>query len=98
MKKVTLETLQESAHKLLFDMSKEEYQTLLDEFSIITKQMELMANIKGIDEVEPMTFPFECETDFLREDEPTTPLTQEEALRNAKDVVEGQIRLPKVVG
>ena len=45
-----------------------------------------------------MTFPFECETDFLREDEPTTPLTQEEALRNAKDVVEGQIRLPKVVG
>lgn len=98
MKKVTLDVLKESAHKLLFDMSEEEYQTLLEEFGIIVEQMEIISTIEGIDSLEPMTFPFDCSTSYLREDVPSTPLTQEEALKNAHDVVEGQIRLPKVVG
>ncbi len=98
MIKVNKEILKESAHKLLFDMSEEEYDTLLDEFEILTKQMELISLIPGVDEVEPMTFPFDCTNTYLREDVVGEQLTQEEALGNAKDVIEGQIRLPKVVG
>ena len=51
-----------------------------------------------VDEASPMVFPFDVTTTFLREDVPTTPLSNEDALKNASDVIEGQIRLPKVVG
>lgn len=44
-----------------------------------------------------MTFPFDVTTTFLREDDVTETISKEEALRNAKDIVEDQIRLPKVV-
>ena len=98
MKKVSKEVLKDTANRLLFTMNEEEYDTLLNEFDVITKQMTLIGNIKGVDDVLPMTFPFEVTNDFLREDIPTMPLDKEEALRNAKDVVDYQIRLPKVVG
>lgn len=98
MKKVNKEVLKEAANKLMFDMSDEQYETLLKEFDVIIKQMELISEIAGVDEVEPMTFPFDVTNSFLREDVPEDPLKQEEALKNAKDVVDGQIRLPKVVG
>lgn len=98
MKQITKETLKTAANKLMFDMSEEEYDILLSEFEVLKEQMALISSIEGIDEATPMTFPFDASTSFLREDEPTTPLEVETALKNAKDVVEGQIRLPKVVG
>lgn len=98
MKKVDKDVLKESAHKLLFDMNENEYDVLLHEFDIVLKQMEAISQIEGVDKVSPMTFPFDVTTDYLREDVPTTPLDREEALKNAHDVVDGQIRLPKVVG
>lgn len=98
MKQVNKLVLKDSANKLMFDMEDSQYDTLLEEFDTITKQMELIGQIKGVDDVEPMTFPFECKTTFLREDVPTNPLERDIALRNASDVVDGQIRLPKVVG
>ena len=98
MKQVNKEVLKDTANRLLFTMNEEEYDTLLKEFDVITRQMTLIGNIKGVDDVLPMTFPFEVTNDFLREDIPTMPLDKEEALRNAKDVVDYQIRLPKVVG
>ena len=97
MKKVTKEVLKEAADKLLFEMSDEEYDTLMEEFKIITKQMELIADIPGVDEALPMTFPFDVAISYLREDEIEQPLNREETLKNAKDVINGQIRLPKVV-
>ena len=97
MKKVDKEVLKESAHKLLFDMSEEEYETLLKEFDIVTKQMDIIGSDKTIDEYEPMAFPFECSTSYLREDVPEEPLSREEALRNSKRKIGGQIKLPKVV-
>ena len=97
MKKIDKNVLKESALKLMFDMSDEQYDTLIDEFNILTKQMELISEIPGVDNAIPMTFPFEVKATFLREDEPATPLDRDEALRNASDVVDGQIRLPKVV-
>lgn len=98
MEKITKEILKKAANNLMFDMTDEEYETLMKEFEVIIQQMEIISTIEGVDEVEPMTFPFEVTNDYLREDVPETPLNREEALKNAKDVVEGQIRLPKVVG
>ncbi|MDY2914048.1 MAG: Asp-tRNA(Asn)/Glu-tRNA(Gln) amidotransferase GatCAB subunit C [Candidatus Enteromonas sp.] len=97
MKEMNLEVLQDAANRLLFTMSEQEYKTLLDEFGILTKQMDTIGKIEGLDSYEPMTFPFDCSTSFLREDEPETPLSREEALKNAGSVQDNEIKLPKVV-
>ncbi len=98
MKAVNTELLKDIAHKLMFDMNEEQYDTLLKEFDTVMQQMELISEIKGIDDAEPMTFPFNVTTSYLREDVTSKPLDRDEALKNASDVIEGQIRLPKVVG
>ncbi len=97
MEKVTLEILKKAANNLLFDMSFEQYQTLLNEFDIIQQQMQIIGKLKNIDDVSPMIFPFDVSISYLREDIAKTPLSQQDALRNAHDVVLGQIKLPKVV-
>ena len=98
MKKVTKEVLDESANKLMFKLSDEEVNRLLKEFDIILKHMELIGKIPGVDEATPMTFPFDVSNSYLREDVATEPVKKDELLKNASDVVDGQIRLPKVVG
>lgn len=98
MKKVNKDVLKDTASRLMFNMSEDEYDTLLNEFDVIIKQMELIGNIEGVDEITPMTFPFDVSNSFLREDVASSPLDKAEALKNAKDVVDNQIRLPKVVG
>ena len=97
MKEYNIEVLKDAANRLLFDMSEEEYSTLLEEFNIITKQMRLIGEDASLDKLEPMTFPFNCVTSYLREDEPEKPLDREDALRNAHNKTGGQIKLPKVV-
>ena len=97
MKKYDLEVLKDAANRLLFDMSEEEYKTLLEEFDIITKQMRMIGEDASLDEEIPMTFPFDCNTSYLREDVPGIPLEREEAIKNANNKTGGQIKLPKVV-
>lgn len=97
MKEYNIEILKDAAKRLLFSMSEDEYETLLNEFDIVTKQMDIIGSDKTLDGVEPMAFPFECSTSYLREDEPTEPLNREEALKNSKRKIGGQIKLPKVV-
>ena len=84
MKEYNIEVLKDAAKRLLFDMSDEEYTTLEKEFDIVTKQMNILGSNKAIDTYEPMAFPFECTTTFLREDIPGTPLPREDALKNLK--------------
>lgn len=98
MKVVNKDVLKDAANRLYFDMTDSEYETLLEEFANIQQEFELMGQINGVDEVVPMTFPFDVSIDFLRDDEPETPLSQEDVLKNAGNVKEGQIKLPKVVG
>lgn len=97
MKKVTKEVLQESANRLMINLNDDELETLLSDFDIIISQMKLISDIPGVDDVEPMTFPFEITDDYLRDDIAETPLDRNETLKNAHDIVDGQIRLPKVV-
>ena len=86
-----------AAERLLFDLSEEECRILSKEAAELEDSMEEAAKIEGLDDYEPMFFPFECESAALREDEPVTPLSVEEALSNAGETVEGMIRVPKVV-
>ena len=98
MKPISKDILKKAAHRMMFDMDEEQYDTLLEEFSIFIKQLDLIAEVPHVDEAEPMTFPFDVKTTFLREDEVEPPLDRKEALKNASEVVDGQVRLPKVVG
>lgn len=97
MKEYNIEILKEAAHGLLFDMSEEQYQTLMSEFDVVTAQMKIIGENKELDKVERMVFPFEVSTTEMREDVPCEPLPREEALRNANNKIGGQIKLPKVV-
>ena len=91
------ETLKMLANKLMFTMEDSEYNTLLDEFDIILKQMDLIGKIEGIEEVEPMTFPFMLEDVSLREDEVMEELSIDEILSNSGSNLYNQVKLPKVV-
>ena len=97
MKTVTVDTLKKAADKICIDMTDSEYESLLSEFNTMLKQMDLISQIEGVEDASPMTFPFPCVHSFLREDEPINELSVEEGLKNAPDVHENQIKLPKVV-
>ena len=95
---VTKEKLKDYAGKLMFDMDDEGYDRTLKEFEVIEKHMALIGEIDGIEDVEPMTFPYVIYHANLRDDEGKDCLTNEEVLKNSKDVKANQIKVPKVVG
>ena len=97
MEKVSKELLKEIANSLMFDMDETDYQSLVDEFDFILEQFAHISDVMGVNEVAPISFPYEITTSSLREDIIEKPLSKEEVLKNANDVVEGQISLPKVV-
>ena len=57
-----------------------------------------ITQIDGIEKVEPMTFPFKNKDVKLRSDIASSTLTSEEALKNAKETVYGEVKVPKIVG
>ena len=97
MKKVSQKSLLEAAHNLIFDIDEVELQVLTEEYADILEAIECMKNIPNIDHVKPMVFPYDLVTDYLKEDVTEPCLTQQEALKNASKVEEGQIVIPKVV-
>ena len=66
------------------------------EFAILTSQIQLFDKV-DTEGVEPMIYPFEEETHFLREDVVNHVLSQQDALKNAKSVRAGHVHVPKVV-
>lgn len=97
MKTINKEVLKEAAKLLMFEMEEKQYDTLLKEFEITLQQMELIKKIKGVDEVEPLVYPYDIEVNTLREDVPSDTLTAEDALKNAGSKLGGQVKLPKVI-
>ena len=91
------ETLVMLANKLMFTMEDSEYDTLLDEFEVILKQMDLIGKIPNISEVEPMVYPFELDNVLLREDEVIDELPIDDILSNSGSNLYNQVKLPKVV-
>ena len=91
------ETLVMLANKLMFTMEDSEYDTLLKEFDTMIKQMDLIGKIKGIEKVEPMSYPFPLEDVCLRDDEVVDELEIDEILQNSGSTLYNQVKLPKVV-
>lgn len=94
---ITKEKLKKYANNLMFEMSDEEYETLENEFEIILKQMDLIDKIEGINNVEPMTFPFINCNASPRENVMGNSLTIDEVLQNTTNQLNNQVKVPKVV-
>ena len=96
---ITRDVLDKLAKKLMFKMNEEEYQTLESEFDIILKQMEFIDRIDGIENVTPMTFPFDLELDdnYLREDIYSNEIDFNDMVINVKDYDDNRVKVPKVV-
>ena len=97
MEKISKEVLKAIANNLMFDMTDEEYESVLVDFELFLKQVELINEVPDVDLAEPMVFPYDISSNFLRDDVPGTPLALEDVLRNAPETEDGQIKLPKVV-
>lgn len=94
---ITKDKLKEYAEKLMFRLEEEQYDTLLKEFDIILEQMKLIEDIKEIEDIEPMTFPFELDNVRPREDEKIETIDTAMALSNAKEKIGTEVKVPKVV-
>ena len=91
------EELKSLASKLMFTMDESEYDTLLDEFDIILKQMDLIGKIDNIDKVEPLIYPFPLDNVKMIEDKVIDELPIEDILKNSGSNLYNQVKLPKVV-
>lgn len=96
---INREILDKLAKNLMFKMNEEEYTTLEKEFDITLKQMELISNIKDIDKVEPMFYPFDLELDdsCLREDNYSNEISFDDIKVNVKEYEGSKVKVPKVV-
>lgn len=84
------------AKQLMFELSDDEADSLVMEFSVLEAQMKLLDAV-DTDGVEEMVYPFEEPTVFLREDEVSNVISQDDAMANVKKKLEGHFVLPKVV-
>ena len=93
---INISNLKDYAHKLMFDMNDFEYETLLKEFDVVLKQMDIISKFDNIDKIEPMVLPFPIEVK-LRSDDLIEVLTREDVLKNAKEIENDQVKVPRVV-
>lgn len=91
------EMLKKLGLKTMFRITDEELPALVEEYEIFMNYVEVLEAI-DTDNVEPLPYPYVIETTYLREDEPTDTITTAQALQNAKEVEDNQIKVPKVVG
>ncbi len=98
MIKVTKEVIDLCADNLLFKLSPGQTDLIYDEFNTILAQIDFLKGIPGVDEAEPMTFPYREHQKLLRKDKPSKPVKAEIELSNCNTKIGNQIKLPKVVG
>ena len=98
MAKFKSEMVDDYADKLLIGLTKEENQMVLDEFDIIDKNIDIINEIDGIENVEPMSWALDDFVYELREDVVEESVPIEELLQNCGDYVGNEVRVPKVVG
>lgn len=91
------EMLKQLGLKTMFNISMEEMPELVEEYDIFMNHVAVLESI-DTEGKEPLAYPYEIETSFLREDEPVDVISLEDALSNAKSVQDNQVKVPKVVG
>jgi aspartyl/glutamyl-tRNA(Asn/Gln) amidotransferase C subunit len=98
MKPINRPLLLDASTRLLFTMTDEQYDVLIQEFDVLLKQMSLIGKSAGVDALAPLTFPLPLSVTTMRDDQVQPSLTQAETVQNASRHLQGQIQLPKVVG
>ena len=96
MSKFTKEMVDDYANKLLIGLTDEENKMVLDEFGLIEKQMEIIANIPNIENVDAMTYALDDFCYELRDDEKISEVETDKLLANC--VEDNLVSVPKVVG
>lgn len=97
MSKFTKDVIDDYAEKLLIGLTSDENKTLLEEFQIIEARMNLINEIEGINNVEPMHYPFIIESN-PRSGEEIINDDVNDLLKNSDKVSDREIEVPKVVG
>lgn len=97
MSKFTKEMIDNYAEKLLIGLTDEENKTLLEEFQVIEARMDLINEIDGLSEIEPMHYPFTIES-RPRTGEDIENDNVEDLIKNSDKVSDREIEVPKVVG
>ena len=98
MSKFTKEMVDDYADKLLIGLTDEENSMVLNEFDVIEKSMEKIANMPDIEKVEPMTHALDNFSFTLREDVVKESIPVEDLLQNCDSVEDDFVSVPKVVG
>ena len=98
MSKFTKEMVDDYADKLLIGLTPEENKMVLDEFDVIDEQINIINEIPGIENVEPMTHTLDDFEYELREDVVEESVLIEDLLSNCDDVSGREVEVPKVVG
>ena len=97
MSKFTKEMVDDYAEKLLIGLTPEENKMVLDEFDVIDEQINIINDIPGIENVEPMTHTLDDFEYELREDEVSDSPCIDDILSNCDDSLTDQVKVPKVV-
>lgn len=97
MSAFTKEMVDNYADKLLIGLSDEENAMVLKEFDVIEANMEFIANIPGIEKVEPMTYALDDFVYELNDDETEDSTDIDDLLKNCDCFDDREIKVPKVV-
>ena len=90
------ELIQSLAKDVKLSVLDENMDTFIEAYHQFLKQVQSLESILT-EGVEPLVFPFEVETSFLREDSIQDVMHREDILKNAKHIKNQQIQIPKVV-
>ena len=97
MKRLDVQGFKDLANQLRFSLSDAEAQDIKNEFDVLIDQMDLLNKI-DTEGIEPMVYPFDEETSFMREDVADQVLPVQEVLKNAPKTKTGFFVTQKVVG
>jgi aspartyl/glutamyl-tRNA(Asn/Gln) amidotransferase C subunit len=95
--KFTSEMVDDLANKLLIGLSPEENNLVLQEFDLIDKSMQVIANMKDIENIEPMTHALDDTEIILRDDIAQDSVPIDELLSNCDNYEDREIVVPRVV-
>lgn len=90
------EKVQELALDLMFKVNDDEINETIKEFNSLDKMIGFFDSI-NTNSTEEMIYPIDIETVYLRDDEESNKISQEDALANVKKTKQGHILVPKVV-
>lgn len=96
METLNRDTIQYLAHQNRFALSDEEADWILEEFEVLMSQLDKMNEI-DTENIEPMVYPNETATVFMREDVVEDVLSAEDALKNVPHTRNGFVVTKKVL-